>query len=1013
MPSEDSKDVMVNDNVDGNGGAGQAANGESGAHTPLNEESRKNNRNLSIQTSWKSDDSGVKSSGSAQRTGHFQDRTPSTVSSSSGARVVQLQSSTVADARHLLRKTKKDAIGKQEELRELVSVRYRDFIEAADTISAMGTRAREIIQVAGSLADTCGELMIGSWKAGRGQDDDSRAASAKDLLIILQAPERVATAIEQSKYLYASVQLLTARDSYRLLKRSQEKSIKSWLAIPYVRLRIQSLTCKSQAEMVVKAAETALTSAHPSANINKSASLMGNAVAAIALVNQLSLRDSLDAYLEARTSAVKGLCRGISRERAGRDQGGDEELIEELSSLMGYACDAIARTVCDSLLLYCTLEIPTGGEGGEEEEAGKERKKLKEPIMLSYLKPIANASLHLRSDMLTELELPHCRTSALSWLRSMCATVRAAVSSALLCISSGSSLASLEAAVQDRANAAIESGEDAICWKMVTEESLWSMLYRSPFTTRSNQLVAARFSSIQVAHFLAEELQAISEEDMELVGAHSSTADLFQCRRPFLDHPPRGKAERREDRGRIWENRCNACSARFLTQLHSAVMDCKLLVGHQQDEGAQNASKDSSAEDERMHLLLKSSSEAVDAFAELLLTQVKSLKELAEPRLEQQRKEVLRQERSGTMMSLGGSRAARDTRVEQSLYIAQCATGVEAHLSSILKLLPARNKSSEQEKMAEREQEERTSKLLSAASLGHGLWIEWIVANACTKFGLALQEVCGGDLDSVGAGDAVLQAPRSKIPGLPLLRDLKRMWEEVEISVETEGGETKTEKVAVPSSVLPHTFALLMDVSVAVQEVQSPPLSMTTLRSLVSSVLKEFVAAYESSTKKLSLELESLNVQMLFDFLVAKDLLAGHSLPRDFELRIQRVEEALEDRLDPIDWNFQKSLFQTNRIRAYQRYSVIFGAIVQLKRVHVRESSLQSGSLPKPINLLPLAQQQNRFGYLPAVDSWNLVEAEEEEEDWVFRKRTGRKHAAAIIPLTKLATEAQGGPSMA
>eukprot|EP00960_Hanusia_phi_P012985 379567-Hanusia_phi.AAC.9 len=93
------------------------------------------------------------------------------------------------------------------------------------------------------------------------------------------------------------------------------------------------------------------------------------------------------------------------------------------------------------------------------------------------------------------------------------------------------------------------------------------------------------------------------------------------------------------------------------------------------------------------------------------------------------------------------------------------------------------------------------------------------------------------------------------------------------------------------------------------------------------------------------------------------------------------MEEALEDRLDPIDWNFQRNLFQTNRIRAYQRYSVIFGAIVQLKRVHVRESSLQSGSLPKPINLLPLAQQQNRFGYLPAVDSWNLVEAEEEEEE--------------------------------
>jgi hypothetical protein len=57
----------------------------------------------------------------------------------------QLQNSTVADARHLLRTTMKDVDGKQEELRELVSVRYRDFIDAADTISAMGNSARTII----------------------------------------------------------------------------------------------------------------------------------------------------------------------------------------------------------------------------------------------------------------------------------------------------------------------------------------------------------------------------------------------------------------------------------------------------------------------------------------------------------------------------------------------------------------------------------------------------------------------------------------------------------------------------------------------------------------------------------------------------------------------------------------------------------------------------------------------------------------------------------------------------
>jgi len=53
----------------------------------------------------------------------------------------------VADARHLLRTTMRDIDGKQEELRELVSVRYRDFIDAADTISAMGNSARTIIGI--------------------------------------------------------------------------------------------------------------------------------------------------------------------------------------------------------------------------------------------------------------------------------------------------------------------------------------------------------------------------------------------------------------------------------------------------------------------------------------------------------------------------------------------------------------------------------------------------------------------------------------------------------------------------------------------------------------------------------------------------------------------------------------------------------------------------------------------------------------------------------------------------
>ena len=53
---------------------------------------------------------------------------------------------TVEQARESRRKIEIECSQKQEELRELVAVRYKDFIEAADTIAAMGGKAGEILK---------------------------------------------------------------------------------------------------------------------------------------------------------------------------------------------------------------------------------------------------------------------------------------------------------------------------------------------------------------------------------------------------------------------------------------------------------------------------------------------------------------------------------------------------------------------------------------------------------------------------------------------------------------------------------------------------------------------------------------------------------------------------------------------------------------------------------------------------------------------------------------------------
>ena len=77
--------------------------------------------------------------------------------------------------------------------------------------------------------------------------------------------------------------------------------------------------------------------------------------------------------------------------------------------------------------------------------------------------------------------------------------------------------------------------------------------------------------------------------------------------------------------------------------------------------------------------------------------------------------------------------------------------------------------------------------------------------------------------------------------------NLKRAWDEVAVEVETETGESKEEKMLVPSAVLPHTLCLLLDTASAVHDVRSPPLALhgATVQGLVDRLAEAVVAVHE------------------------------------------------------------------------------------------------------------------------------------------------------------------------
>ena len=74
---------------------------------------------------------------------------------------------------------------------ELVGVRYKDFIESADTIAAMGSAAKSIIDTAGELGILCDDLVVSSCDKKPFEHSSDMNSQARAVLEILTAPEKV------------------------------------------------------------------------------------------------------------------------------------------------------------------------------------------------------------------------------------------------------------------------------------------------------------------------------------------------------------------------------------------------------------------------------------------------------------------------------------------------------------------------------------------------------------------------------------------------------------------------------------------------------------------------------------------------------------------------------------------------------------------------------------------------------------------------------------------------------
>ncbi|KAG9264007.1 conserved oligomeric Golgi complex subunit 1 isoform X1 [Astyanax mexicanus] len=199
-------------------------------------------------------------------------------------------------------------------------------------------------------------------------------------------------------------------------------------------------------------------------------------------------------------------------------------------------------------------------------------------------------------------------------------------------------------------------------------------------------------------------------------------------------------------------------------------------------------------------------------------------------------------------------------------------------------------------------------------------------------------------------------------------------WEELEIQEEAESGNTVMSKIHLPVQPSWYVQSLLFQLCLEVNRVGGHALPKVTLLELLKGCVDQVLSEYEKLTQQSEGKemvppiTQNRALQLLFDlrFLSAtlgSRLEEGKSSRSQQDPRVQEICDSLESHIDPFDLDVFTPHLNSNLNRLTQRTSVLLGLLTGTeKQFTPRSSSIGS---QEPYNILPLASSQIRFGLLP------------------------------------------------
>ncbi|KAJ8254499.1 hypothetical protein COCON_G00211110 [Conger conger] len=873
------------------------------------------------------------------------------------------------EIRTIERKVRGEIEMKKEELRQMVGERYRDLIDAADTIGEMRQCSESVVNSIQDMYRYCNKLKQGKTPAPANNKQESLRQSqekfysmASQIKLLLEIPERIWSAMESSAYLRATQLHLLCCHLHSLLGLEGGAAHYSPVLARFPILVRQ----------VAAAGHFRATILLDSKSLLRGRAVSDQAISE-ALVSSMLLEDSsprqaLADFLLARKASIQQL---LNQPQHGAGIKAQVCSLMELLVTTLYQAYAVFYTPREGTptdpglgcgLLFTTLESVTSTT-----PAGKGQKVLQEEVCEgSWFKYLPRSVLDFQPALRTlaqPIQGDQLRDTLQQWIDTCKEDVRGGVSSLLVYVRSLKGLASIRDAVWELLSSeSISQHWATVCQRLLERPlPLWEDFLQQLFLQRLQALTREGTEGVssgcrQLLSATLGELEgmtsraALFERDVASFLWAESAGDLAAdaawvgvARGGGAAQTPRsGLAMKTQALTPCVQTVCAALDARLRAQLDDLR---HYLPSEPRPPGAASA---------------------FERFADAGVVE----DTLRERSLACAR-DIIACVRAELAVAPGDPRAPRPPALLcRALFLArlcqaaadlcphlrQCVLGKQAAADPVARATPRPGKKlgkavakAAEVSPAQAQWAGLKEELLSCSVDAYRIWSSALAQELVSSF--------AGPLHADSAGAVLATATN---------------WEELEIQEEAESGSSVTSKIRLPVQPSWYVQSLLFHLCLEVNRVGGHALPKVTLQELLSGCLDLVVSEYEALAQDAQSKDGSFPVtqnralQLLFDLRFLCSTLSSRTEEKTRpaqDPRVQRVCDMLEGHIDPFDLDVFTPPLNRNLNRLSQRTAVLLGLLTgPEKQFSSRGNSLSS---QEPYNILPLASSQIRFGLLP------------------------------------------------